>query len=136
MIVPDIVVDDYKNYVTLNIRSNRSEHELDIYSTDIGIVYRYKCIQYNAMVHNYVFFVHYYMHSNRWVRWVLVRQRTLGTEVYLKYLDDDTNAPNDSVPDIWYEQLINSYADDITYQIKESFPCPPIVIDSLTHKLE
>lgn len=138
-IVPDVVVNDIKKYYGINLHRDVSKLELDIYETDIGIVYRYKFIQYNSFEHNHPFYIHYYMYDNRWIRWVIVRQRVVGGEVYLKYIDDGTHIEVKDIhsPKLWIRQLVNSYANLETYQIGERYPCPAeIKIETGSFKFE
>lgn len=124
-VVPEIIVDDIRK-----IRdSNTSDCELDVYKTDIGNVIRFKYLHYNDMVHNHVYFVHYYCNSDRWVRWTIIRQRSSRDEVTLRYIDDNSTASPDKHPKDWYEQIVNAYADPNTYQVSQSFKCCSIVME-------
>ena len=131
-VVPNIVVNDIRN-----IRGkNTSDCELDVFSTDIGEVIRFKYLEHKIMVQNYVFLVHYYLNDNRWIRWTITRQRSHKDEVSLKYVDDNSTALPKNHPKNWYKQLINAYANTETYQVSQSFKCSPIVMEDSTRRRE
>jgi len=113
-----------------------SRYELDVYRTDLGLIYRYKFVQYNIMVHNYVFFLHYCLHDNRWIRWVIERQSGYGSKVSVKYIDNDSIVIDYKPPKEWYEQIVNSYANPNTFQIEEIFRCVPLEMEGSIAKLE
>lgn len=79
------------------------------------------------------------MYNHRWIRWVIVRQRIAGGEVYLNYIDDETCIELEDVhaPKTWIRQIVNSYANIDTYQIGERYPCPAeIEIETNVFKFE
>lgn len=136
MLAPDIVINHMKQKHGILSREYYSRCELEIYDTDIGIVYRYKFIKYHIGISNHVFYEYYYVHDGRWINLTHIRQRSARDEFYCKYIDDDTSPPIGLVPKTWNELLVNSYADPITYQVDETFPTQPIVLTNGVWKIE